>query len=168
MKNYDIGFAQLEEAMAKCPLDYPVGFFLQDIESSPCASGGFLWYKSEADLLRAVKDDLFSVFDRDSDATEIVARLSAIASNVDVQSISDNEFRYALNDCLAEANEKIEFLGTFKQLCLSPREWESDVRKQYREYANDDSEDLSEDVLQAPIAESERVTFAEYIARFRL
>ncbi len=152
--------------MGRNPLEYPIGFFLQDLDSYPDAPGGFLWYKTSADLLQAVRNDLFSVFDRDMDVNEIKSELSSIVNKVPVTSKWGEKLRQHLNDYLAEANETIEFLGTFEQLCQSKGEWAANFRKQYREYADDDAEDLSEKVLRAPIAESAIDDFAEFIANF--
>ena len=166
MTDFDKGFQRLENAMGRSPREYPVGFFLQDIEPYPDAPGGFLWYQSDVELLNAIKNDLFSVFDRDMDANEIKSQLSNIATSVPSKPTLGESLRNRLNDVLAEANETIEFLGTFEQLCQGTGEWAANIRKQYREYADDDADDLSADVLRDPIRSSEIDDFAEYITNF--
>lgn len=165
MSSFDDGFSRLEEAMERSPLEFPVGFFLQDKE--PYAPGGFFWYKTEEDVMNAIRNDMFSVFDQEEDADEIKSKLSVILTDIKENPRLSEALRKRLDDYLTEAGYSMEFLGTFNQICEDQGEWESEVRRQFRENYFDDAENMPDEKLMSPLKKKEVTEFAEYIADFR-
>lgn len=155
------------DALASDPRKCPVGFFLQDIQSDPCAAGGFLWYESQGALFMSIRTDLPCALDQDADVDEIASALARTLDSISFKKGSADEQLCLLNTCLADAKERIEFLGTFEQLCNGTGDWASGVRKQYREYAMDDSEELLDDALTHSIEIDEVDDFVAYIYDFR-
>lgn len=168
MSEFETAFARLEDAMERSPVEFPYGFFLQDQDKGPSyAPGGFLWYKTEDEVLAAIKSDLFGVFDHEMDANAIKSDLSGIVSGITAKPKLGEELRKRIDDYLAEASMSMEFVGTFKQLCEDRGEWVSEVRQQFRENTVDDAEELSGEELKCPLKGDEVPEFAEFIRDFR-
>ncbi len=160
----------LEEAQGRNPLEFPFGFYLED-DHKDSAGGSFFWYKSLAELQSAIQNDLIEALSEGS-SEDIQAVKKEIAVLIE-QSVSSGDdvdsLLNSLNVFLAEIELRLQFMGSFEDLCKSKNEWSRYFRESYREECLEDIEDIedmSSKKLQSSIKKTDQDDFAEFVAEY--
>ena len=155
----------LDEAQGRNPLEFPFGFYIED-DHEQSAGGSFFWYKTEKEQQQAIQNDFINMlFEGASDDIAAVkaeiARLIERGPNAEGDDLLNN-----LNLVLREIELRLQFIGTFDDLCKSKNEWAKYFRESYREECLDDIEDISAKKLQSSIKKTELDDFAEFVADY--
>jgi len=153
----------LENGMCLDPKMYPFGYYLRD--SYIGGSGGFHWNETEESLFDEIKGALFALFPDNGEERddEIRAELCSIIDSDKSKPKLSNEIREKLDAYLKGGGLRIDWIGTFKQLCEGHDGWAEDVREQYRERSIDDTESISSEEMKAPIKVGDVDGFADYV-----
>jgi hypothetical protein len=158
----------IEDAQGRNPIEFPFGFFIED-HYAQSDGGCFFWYKTEIEMQQAIQNDLIDAL---SDGTndDIKSVKTEIASLMEKSSpiIADaDHLLNALNTFLDEIELRLQFLGSFEDLCKSKNDWCKYLREEFREgYQEELEEDVSSKKLQSSIKKSEQEDFAEFVSEY--
>ncbi|MEY3760100.1 MAG: hypothetical protein RIR39_1591 [Pseudomonadota bacterium] len=158
--------SSLDEAQGRNPLEFPFGFYIED-DHEQSAGGSFFWYKTEKELQQAIQNDFINaLFEGASDdmaavKAEIARLIEPSPPNADGDDLLNN-----LNLVLREIELRLQFMGSFDDLCKSKNEWAKYFRESYREECLDDIEDISSKKLQSSIKKTEQDDFADFVADY--
>jgi hypothetical protein len=155
----------LEEALGRDPIEFPFGFYIED-DHKNSAGGGFFWFKTEKDQQYAIQNDLIDMFSEGSidDIKAVKAEIAAIIEQS--MSNSDDDLLNNLNMFLRGIELRLQFIGSFEDLCKNKNEWSKYFREAYREECFDDIEDVSSKKLQSSIKRHEQEDFAAFVADY--
>ena len=156
----------LDEAQGRNPLEFPFGFYIED-DHEQSAGGSFFWYKTEKEMQQTIQNDFINMlFEGDSD--DIAAVKAEIARLIEQSPphAEGDDLLNNLNLVLREIELRLQFMGTFDDLCKSKNEWAKYFRESYREECLDDIEDISSKKLQSSIKRTEQDDFAEFVADY--
>lgn len=169
----DEAIARLDDVVGRNPSEFPYGFFIRDNYAG--GSGNFFWYKTEKGLLKAIKHDLAGIMvDNDDDFSALEAGLIEIVSAASGKPMLCDALLKQLDKYVSgHSIIRMEFLGSFNQLCQDKTKFSKDIRNDYRcnaiEDADDeDADDLSLKELQSTISGDEVDAFAEYISSLEM
>ena len=155
----------LEEALGRDPIEFPFGFYIEDDhKNSP--GGSFFWFKTEKDQQYAIQNDLIDMFSEGSidDIKAVKAEIAAIIEQS--MSNSDDDLLNNLNMFLRGIELRLQFIGSFEDLCKNKNEWSKYFREAYREECFDDIDDVSSKKLQSSIKKHEQDDFAAFVADY--
>ena len=157
----------LEGALGRNPLEFPYGFFLEDVYDES-AGGSFFWYATANELLQALQCDLIDALSEGDKASRdlVKAEIVKLLPDSDAISMDDEGLLSDLNDLLAEIQFQIQFMGSFKSLCKNKTEWSRYLREEFREDYLDDIDELTEKKLQSSIKHDDQAVFAEFVAEY--
>lgn len=163
MSERDEAFNRLVDGVGSDASECPFGYYLCSMD--PGGAGAFHWHETEDSLFNEIKHDLFAWFPDDGEQRddEIRAGLTAIIDGVLSNPKLGDKLRAELDHYLIGGGMRMEWLGTFEQLCESYDGWAENVREQYRECAIYDTEDLSCEELKTPIKIDDIAGFADYV-----
>jgi hypothetical protein len=156
----------LDDAQGRNPLEFPFGFYIED-DHEQSAGGSFFWYKTEKEMQQAIKNDFINVlFNGASD--DIAAVKAEIARFIEQSTphAEGDDLLNSLNLVLREIELRLQFMGSFDDLCKSKNEWAKYFRESYREECFDDIEDISSKKLQSSIKKSEQDDFADFVSDY--
>jgi len=153
----------LEEAQGRNPLEFPFGFYIED-DHKQSNGGSFFWYESNIDLQHAIHNDLIDAL-TDGQASDILAVKNEMTELFENNDDSEDLLNH-LNVILAELELRLQFMGSFEELCKSKDEWTKFFRESYREECLEDIEDIPTKELQSSIKKSEQDDFAEFVAEY--
>ena len=163
MSKIDEAKDRLENATDLDPSKYQHGFFCRDAWQG--GAGAFQWYDSEDQALFAIKNDLIGLLSSDDEATADDALVS-IATLIDESVTSLSEITLKdLNECLIPVQQRIDFIGTFEQLCTADKDFEKELRKQFREseLEFDDLDVLMAEESHSPIEKNDLEEFTVWV-----
>ncbi len=158
----------LEDAQGRNPLEFPFGFYIED-NYTDSSGGCFFWYKTEYEMQQAIQNDLIDELSEGTgDAISLVK--AEIASLIEKSSpiIADvDHLLNGLNIFLREIELRLQFLGSFEDLCKGKNEWSKYLREEFREGNLEDlEEDVSSKKLQSSIKKNEQEDFAEFVSEY--
>ena len=156
----------LDEAQGRNPLEYPFGFYIED-DHEQSAGGSFFWYKTEKEMQQAIQNDFINALFEG--ASDDMAAVKAEIARLIEQSIPNTEGDDLLNNLnlvLREIELRLQFMGSFDDLCKSKNEWAKYFRESYREEYLGDIEDISSKKLQSSIKKTEQDDFADFVADY--
>jgi hypothetical protein len=158
----------LKDAQDRNPMEFTFGFYIED-NYTQSTGGSFFWYKTENEMQKALQNDLIDAFS-DGTSEDIKSAKTEIASLMEKSSpiIADaDHLLNSLNTFLAEIELRLQFLGSFEDLCKSKNEWSKYLREEFREgFLEDLEEDVSSKKLQSSIKKSEQDDFAEFVSEY--
>jgi len=163
MSKIDEAKDRLENATDLDPSKYPYGFFCRDAWQG--GAGAFQWYDSDDQALFAIKNDLIGLLSSGDESTADAA-LASIANLIDESVMSLSEITLKdLNECLIPVQQRIDFIGTFEQLCTADKDFEKDLRQQFRESELEflELDDLLSGELHRPIEEIDLEKFSDWV-----
>jgi len=152
----------LDDAQGRNPIEFPFGFYIEDNQQDT-NGGSFFWYMTKNELQDAIRNDLIDAL-TDGQSSDIQYVKDEIAELF--ESSEDDDLINHLNVILAELELRLQFLGSFEELCKSKDEWAKYFRESYREECFEDIEDMPTKKLQSPIKYSEQEDFAEFVAEY--
>ncbi|MEI6334233.1 MAG: hypothetical protein WCS87_06700 [Methylococcaceae bacterium] len=156
----------LDEAQGRNPLEFPFGFYIED-DHEQSAGGSFFWYKTEKEMQQAIQNDFINtLFEGASDDMAAVKAEIARLIEQSAPHAEGDDLLNSLNLVLREIELRLQFMGSFDDLCKSKSEWAKYFRESYREECLDDIEDISSKKLQSPIKKTEQDDFAEFVADY--
>ena len=158
----------LEDAQGRNPLEFPFGFYIED-NYAQSAGGSFFWYKTEQEMQRAIQNDLIdSLSDGTSDDIKSVkAEIISLMERSSPIIADADHLLNGLNTFLGEIELRLQFMGSFEDLCKSKNEWCKYLREEFREgYLEDLEEDVSSKKLQSSIKKIEQEDFAEFVSEY--
>ena len=157
----------LDDAQGGNPIEFPFGFYIED-NHKHSAGGSFFWYKTEKDMQQAIQNDLINALS-DGTSDDIAAVKAEIASLIEKSTLNNadgDDLLNSLNLFLGEIELRLQFMGTFEDLCKNKNEWSKYFRESYREECIDDIEDISSKKLQSSIKKTEQDDFAEFVSEY--
>ncbi|MDD1626450.1 MAG: hypothetical protein LUQ26_03110 [Methylococcaceae bacterium] len=156
----------LDEAQGRNPLEFPFGFYIED-DHEQSAGGSFFWYKTEKDMQQAIQNDFINALS-DGASDDIAAVKAEIARLIEqsTPNAEGNDLLNSLNLFLREIELRLQFMGSFDDLCKSKNEWAKYFREFYREECLDDIDDISSKKLQSSIKKSEQDDFADFVSDY--
>jgi hypothetical protein len=157
----------LDDAQGRNPIEFPFGFYIEDNHKHK-AGGSFFWYKTEKDMQQAIQNDLINALS-DGTSDDIAAVKAEIASLIEKSTLNNadgDDLLNRLNLFLGEIELRLQFMGTFEDLCKNKNEWSKYFRESYREECIDDIEDISSKKLQSSIKKTEQDDFAEFVSEY--
>lgn len=157
----------LDDAQGRNPIEFPFGFYIED-NHKHSAGGSFFWYKTEKDMQQAIQNDLINALS-DGTSDDIAAVKAEIASLIEKSTLNNadgDDLLNSLNLFLGEIELRLQFMGTFEDLCKNKNEWSKYFRESYREECIDDIEDISSKKLQSSIKKTEQDDFAEFVSEY--
>lgn len=163
MSKIDEAKDRLESATDLDPSKYPYGFFCRD--NWPGGAGAFQWYESEDQALFAISNDLIGLLSSGDESTADAA-LASIATLIDESVTSLSEITLKdLNERLIPVQQRIDFIGTFEQLCTADKDFEKELRQQFRESELEflELDDLLSGELDSPIEEIDLEKFSGWV-----
>jgi hypothetical protein len=166
MSKIDEAKDRLENATDLDPSKYRYGFFCRDAWRG--GAGAFQWYESEDQALFAIKNDLIGLLSSDDESTADDALVS-IATLIDESVTSLSEITLKdLNECLIPVQQRIDFIGTFEQLCTADKDFEKELRQQFREseLEFDDLDVLMPEELHSPIEKTDLEEFTVWVKEY--
>jgi len=156
----------LDEAQGRNPLEFPFGFYIED-DHEQSAGGSFPRYKTEKEMQQAIQNDFINALSEGA-SDDIAAVKAEIASLIEqsTPNTEGDDLLNSLNLFLREIELRLQFMGSFDDLCKSKNEWVKYFRESYREECLDDIEDISSKKLQSSIKKSEQDDFADFVADY--
>jgi hypothetical protein len=122
----------LDDAQGRNPIEFPFGFYLED-DHEHSAGGSFFWYKTEKDMQQAIQNDLINALS-DGTSDDIAAVKAEIATLIEKSTLNDaDDLLNSLNLFLGEIELRLQFMGSFEDLCKNKNEWSKYFRESYRE-----------------------------------
>jgi hypothetical protein len=157
----------LEDALGRNPIEFPFGFYIEDTHKGS-VGGGFFWFKTEKELQYAIQNDLIDMFSEGSndDIKAVKAEISDLIKQITPHADNGDYLLNSLNILLREIELRLQFIGSFEELCKSKNEWSKYFREAYREECFEDIEDISSKKLQSSIKKHEQEDFAEFVAEY--
>ena len=71
-----------------------------------------------------------------------------------------------LNEFLTGLELRLQFIGSFDELCKNKDEWSKYLREEFREELFEDIERFSTKKLQNPIKQNEQEKFAQFVSEY--
>ena len=158
----------LEDAQGRNPIEFPFGFYIED-NYADSAGGSFFWYKTEHEMQQAIQNDLIDALSEGTgDAINSVkAEIASLMAKSSPIIADADHLLNGLNIFLGELELRLQFLGSFEQLCKDKNEWCKYLREEFREgYLEDLEEDVSSKKLQSTIKKNEQADFAEFVSDY--
>lgn len=125
---YEHAMAAMNAAAEADPRVNPFGMYVAD--DFPFGSGGFQWYRTEAELFIALARDLQFLADEDGDP-DIESSIDAILAEYQGESRYSSDCMGRLRDALAGV-QKLHWLGRFDELRAGGSDFANHVRQAFR------------------------------------
>ncbi|MGZ3767293.1 MAG: hypothetical protein ACXVA2_21700 [Mucilaginibacter sp.] len=157
----------LEDAQGRNPIEFPFGFYIED-NHGDSSGGSFFWYNTEKEMQYAIQNDLIDALSEgNSDDIKLVkAEIANLMEKSTPHIADDDHLLDSLNTFLGEIELRLQFLGSYEDLCKNKNEWSKYLREEFREEYLEDIEDFSSKKLQSSIKKSEQDDFAEFVSDY--
>jgi hypothetical protein len=164
--NTEANLLNLNEAQGRNPLEFPFGFYMED-DHAQSAGGSFFWYKTEKAMQQSIQNDFINALS-DGASDDIAAVKAEIASLIKESgpNAKGDDLVNSLNLFLRAIELRLQFIGSFDNLCKSKNEWVKYFRESYREECLDDIDDISSKKLQRSIKKTEQDDFADFVSDY--
>ncbi len=168
MDKQEIVMNSLEEAQGRNPIEFQFGFFLED-DNDQSFGGSFFWYKTESEMQQVLQNDLIEALS-DGERQDIETAKAEVASLIEnFKSNTHNNkgsLLDGLNEFLTGLELRLQFIGSFDELCKNKDEWSKYLREEFREELFEDIERFSTKKLQNPIKQNEQEKFAQFVSEY--
>jgi len=164
----DEAIARLDDVVGRNPIEFPYGIFTRDDYAG--GSGNFFWYKTENDLLKSIKHDLPGIMaEINDDFGAIEAGLVEIVNVASgMPKLGDDLLKKLDNYMSRNGIIRIDFLGSFEQLCQDKTKFAQGIRNEFRCNVIENADQLSLKELNSSINENETDDFSEYISSMEM
>ena len=155
----------LDAASRLDPRPSHVGFSSSDFSLS--GIGMFHWYPTLDELFRALIHDLPAAFvvDPPEAVAEASVRIEAAAAGFTGPDRTGPACFDALRTAL-KGIQRLEWLGTFDDLCTSDHEWALALRERFRDGSDAEEEEGGGRPLDRPIAADEQEEFVGFVREY--